>query len=260
MQQAAVGFRPVDRRADECAVHGAFENQKYSLGGVERWTGCLACQRERVAREREENRQRCVANIAAARAQLTTTAARVPARFTGASFDNYQPTCDKAGRVLEVVKSYAAKWPELRAVGTSLILMGPPGTGKTHLAIAALRAVLAREGETAIYADFADLMLEVRSTYGGGNSEREGTVIQQYVRPSLLVLDEVGVTAGSDHEKATIFHVLNKRYLARRPTILVTNLAAPELKAFIGERVYDRLRENGGKGLAFDWDSYRDRV
>ena len=45
-----------------------------------------------------------------------------------------------------------------------------------------------------------------------------------------------------------------------KPTILLSNLNIEGLGEYLGERVMDRLREGGGKMIAFDWDSYRRNV
>jgi DNA replication protein DnaC len=80
------------------------------------------------------------------------------------------------------------------------------------------------------------------------------------VFPDLLILDEVGVQFGSDTEKLLLFDVLNERYEQRKPTLLLSNLALDGVKAFLGERIYDRLREDGAEAVVFDWDSWRGRI
>lgn len=85
--------------------------------------------------------------------------------------------------------------------------------------------------------------------------------------PDLLILDEVGVQFGSDTERLLLFDILNERYERRRPTILMSNLAlddaeeggrvVPGIKSYLGERVFDRLREDGGQSVVFDWPSHR---
>ncbi len=79
----------------------------------------------------------------------------------------------------------------------------------------------------------------------------------QRLFPDLLILDEVGVQFGSDTEKLILFDVLNERYERRRPTILMTNLTLEEVADFLGDRIIDRLREDGGEFIPFDWESHR---
>ena len=72
----------------------------------------------------------------------------------------------------------------------------------------------------------------------------------------LLVIDEIGVQYGTDSEQTILFDVLDKRYRDMRPTILLTNQNTIGLKAFIGERAFDRLTETA-RWVAFDWPSHR---
>ena len=88
-----------------------------------------------------------------------------------------------------------------------------------------------------------------RTGHGGRGSETD-----------LLILDEVGVQFGSDTEKLILFDVLNERYEKRRPTLVLSNLSLPDVEQYLGERIFDRLREDGGEAVVFDWESHRGNV
>ena len=81
-------------------------------------------------------------------------------------------------------------------------------------------------------------------------------MVAGFIRPDLLILDEVGVQFGSETEKMILFEIINGRYEQLKPTIVISNLA-DALTDYLGERVVDRLREGGGRMLIFDWPSYR---
>lgn len=87
--------------------------------------------------------------------------------------------------------------------------------------------------------------------------ESEQTVIDSFVLPSLLVIDEIGVQFGSATEQLYLTEVINERYEKRRPTILISNLKLSQLTEVMGERVIDRFYDDGSKFLVFDWPSYR---
>lgn len=70
----------------------------------------------------------------------------------------------------------------------------------------------------------------------------------------------MGVQFGSDFERNTMFDVLNERYERRKPTLFLSNLTKAEVTEFLGERVMDRLREDGGQVIPFTWESYRKKV
>jgi DNA replication protein DnaC len=72
----------------------------------------------------------------------------------------------------------------------------------------------------------------------------------------LLVMDEVGVQYGTDAEKVLLFDVINRRYQDVMPTILLTNLDKAGLREYLGDRAFDRIRENGLL-VPFVWESHR---
>jgi DNA replication protein DnaC len=103
----------------------------------------------------------------------------------------------------------------------------------------------------------ADLVREIKSTWAKTSERSESDVIAFYSALPALFLDEVGVQFGSDTEKLLISEIIDNRYQELRPTVLISNLDITGVKQCIGERSYDRLREDGGKVIAFDWESYR---
>jgi DNA replication protein DnaC len=82
-------------------------------------------------------------------------------------------------------------------------------------------------------------------------------VLDYYGSLDLLIIEEIGTGAGSDDERAKIFQVVNRRYEAMLPTVLVSNLDMDALKKEIGERVIDRMREGSRSLVVFDWQSHR---
>ena len=70
----------------------------------------------------------------------------------------------------------------------------------------------------------------------------------------------MGVQYGSDAEKIALFDVLNERYDSRMPTIFISNLDKNGVAESLGERVFDRLREDNGRVIAFKWESERHKI
>ena len=64
----------------------------------------------------------------------------------------------------------------------------------------------------------------------------------QYIDLDLLVLDELGVQAGSQSEQALLFEVIDARLSENRPTIFLSNLKPKMLAPVIGERIVDRIK------------------
>jgi putative replication protein dnaC len=72
-----------------------------------------------------------------------------------------------------------------------------------------------------------------------------------------LIIDEVGVQSGTEAESRALFDVFNERYQNLKPTILISNLNAEDFVAAVGNRIADRIKEDGGEFLFFNWESAR---
>lgn len=229
----------------ECPKHGRYPNvirERFGKGSYGFLTGNLGC----PVCKREEADRRIYGALS------------IPRRFYGKTFENYHAD-DRSRKVLEFFRDYAAHLSERIESGTSAIITGKPGTGKTHLACALLFEAK-KQGFSAFFINVRKLFKAVRDTWREGAAESESQVIDRYVDLDLLVIDEIGVQAKSDNERNILYDVLNGRYENAKPTILLSNETLPEIKEIIGERSYDRLREGGGKAFDCQWESYRDKA
>lgn len=181
----------------------------------------------------------------------------IPPRFQGKTLESYVAETPEQKRVKAVFTGYASNLAQYIREGRSIVMTGRPGTGKTHLACALLSAAK-RAGFTGLFTSVGKIVRNVRSTWRGNASEE--AAIQSYVNVDLLVIDEVGVQAGSDNEQQILFAVINGRYEEMKPTVIISNLDLVGVQKYIGERAFDRLRENGGQALCFCWDSKRSTV
>lgn len=256
---AVAGFLPdLGKRPASCPSHGAFEATGRMLGRREAWSTCPGCAQEAQQAEREAMAQR-MADIATRQREEAIGAACIPTRFRGLSFGNYIAETPEQRAALAKVRDYVERFAEHRERGTGLVLAGKPGTGKTHLAAAAMLALIG-PGTWVQYVTCMGLIRMVRDTWGKDAERTERAVIQMLGQQiDLLVIDEVGVQYGTDSEQNILFEILDKRYGEMRPTILVTNQDKQGFKTFIGERVSDRLAQTHS-WLAFDWPSYRKRA
>lgn len=136
--------------------------------------------------------------------------------------------------------------PELVTEGRSAIFSGPPGRGKTHLAVAvAYRAI--QNGFEAFFTS-ADELIGALS-----HSAREGrleTALEPYVHPHVLVVDELGYQSYAADAANVLFRVVSVRHLKRRSTLVTTNKPLAALghvlhDADLAEAILDRLLERG---------------
>lgn len=235
--------------AKECATHGAFESRQI-IGRI--WSSCPQCEdlrRAEEAREADEQERK----TREARQQKLLGRAAIPARFIGRSFENFKAETDAQRGALTVLRDYAENFDRNAQAGRGLVLSGKPGTGKSHLAGAVLQAHIGRE---VLYATCMDVIRMVRETWRKDSERSERQVLAYLGGLDLLVIDEMGVQYGTEGEQTVLFDVLDRRYREVKPTILLTNQDAEGLKAYLGERIFDRIRETS-RWVAFDWASYR---
>jgi len=219
---------PIRSACPECAEERTREQENFK--------------REQEERRQNEYRRQRLANCA------------LPLRFADKTIAQFEPPCTEAQRIKTLAERFVAGFDPAR--GTSLIFCGKPGTGKTHIACAIARAIT--DSTSAHFSTVLAAIRHIKGAYRKDCEYTEDEALESFISPSLLVLDEIGVQVGSEHEKMLLFEIINERYQRRRSTILISNLTAEELAAYLGDRVVDRFREDGAV-IAFDWDSHRGR-
>lgn len=248
----AMQTRPAD-----CERHGDYESVLLNMGG-QRWTGCPACSAETIEKHQARRDASQADDLRRLRGQAMFEASGVPVRLEGATLKNYASEGSGQEAAHRQVCEYAKGLPGHLESGDGLVLMGNMGTGKTHLAVGLVRYATRSLAVAARYITAPALFSRVRASYGG-NGESEAQILGELVEAPLLVLDEIGIGKGSDNELNLTYSLLGQRYDACRPTVIITNLMSEDLKAWLGDRVVDRLRETSPVVL-FNWESYRGRA
>ena len=179
-----------------------------------------------------------------------TRMAHLPFQRTLEQFDfGFQPSIDE--RLVKELSNLA-----FVSEATNILLLGPPGVGKTHLAIAlALRAI--EHGQVAYFVRAYDLMEDLRKARAEHNLERRMRI---YLAPKVLVVDEFG-TWPYDRESATAFFSLVSARYERGSIILTSNKGFGEWGELLGDNVIasavlDRLLHNSHV-LNIRGESYR---
>ncbi len=160
-----------------------------------------------------------------------------PNDWMAASLDNI---IDTVGNVdaTHLVKSYVAgNAPPI------VMLIGPPGTGKTHMLEAVGRAFLT-EAKSVRYVLVASMLDSLRPT--GTDDPRAN--IGEYLMPHLLILDDLGIEKASEWVIEKLMAIIDERYRNNRRLLIATNATQIELIHRLGPRLADRLYdENSGK-------------
>lgn len=221
------------------------------------WMICPVCAEE--ARKQKELLIRKQVRDYDADNWMRTTMERgdIPNRFKDSSFENYQINTGAQEKAVKSLIRYASNLRDYTETGRSLILSGGVGTGKTHLAISTVRYAITSQKITARYTSFDRLMLRIKATFRKNADADIDGIVDELRRPDLLVIDEIGAQAATDFERLVMFQIINARYEDCKPNILISNLNIEQLGDCVGDRVIDRLRDNGGAIVLFEWDSHR---
>ncbi|MFJ8143437.1 IS21-like element helper ATPase IstB [Streptomyces sp. NPDC096013] len=135
-------------------------------------------------------------------------------------------------------------------------LLGPPGVGKTHLAVA-LAVAACRAGFSIYFTTLDDMVRQLKTAEAAG---RLTSKLRSYLRPSVLVVDEVGYQPLERAEANLVFQVISKRY-EKGSIILTSNKTFSEWGQVFGDEVLatailDRLLHHCDV-IAINGPSYR---
>jgi DNA replication protein DnaC len=210
----------------------------WDIGGPKRCTcpeAVTAYEKKRAERKSREAAEAKVKADAAMHKRILNNvgSSGMTERAIRCTFDNFTVTGlnrNAFAICTEYAKNFENKLPkhgEPEPGRNGLLIMGPCGTGKTHLAFSIANMLLSR-GSQVIAMTAIELLARIKKTYSKSVIDEED-VLQVYSTVPLLIIDDLGKEKATDWTASTIYSIIDRRYNALLPVIVTTNYSEKEL-------------------------------
>ncbi len=150
----------------------------------------------------------------------------IPARYEHCELAEFVTKTSGSNPSLEAAllaaESFVKEYPVEK---TGLLLIGPIGVGKTHLAVGILKELVLRKSVPCLFYDYRELLKEIQNSYNPTVNTTEMAILQPVFEAEVLVLDELGAVKPTEWVWDTVSLILNTRYNNKRTTIITTNFA-----------------------------------
>lgn len=262
--QQATSAPASDTAVSEAELHAQFLRRRAELGVIDspvRRLPKVAPPPPLTAEQLEEIEDRHRREDEAARRRevqerLDALCEQCGKRYADCRLDTFKTATDLQRTVVKELRGYCETIAERIAAGEGLVLYGPVGTGKDHLAFAVARAAALANFQVRWF-NGQDWFGRIRDAMDDETSE--ASIISRVSYPRLVVISDPLPPVGSlsQHQSTMLYRAVESRYSGGNPTIVTLNVADDgEADARLGAATWDRLCHGAWK-IRCRWPSYR---
>jgi DNA replication protein DnaC len=236
-----------------CDIHGEYESKELKLFDKVIKSGCPLCE-EQYEKDELKKKEELEKYWNAKEKNELLKEQNIEPMFQDSTFENFNTKTKDQEYNRDTVKRLVSG--EIQKI----VMTGSNGTGKTHLASAAVKTM---DGKIMT---MYEISTKIRASYTNLAKETELDIVDNLARVPLLVIDEIGRTKGSDTETNWLSYIIDKRASRYLPVIIITNKHVRKvcekggcsdcLENYISEDIMSRLVENGVL-LKFNGEDWR---
>lgn len=199
----------------------------------------------------------------------------IPKRLIDAEFATYKAGSIGQRAALKACMEYTENGLENIKSGKGIFLHGPVGTGKTHLAIATLKALVGKYPEEfeagreysgsrpnirAQFISVVDLLNVIKDSFSGIDVKRKKADEMLFAAKyyELIVMDDIGAEKPTEWVEEQLFAIVDQRYRAEKATVFTTNCSIADIEGQLGARITSRIIDMTN-GVNVDGPDYRKR-
>jgi DNA replication protein DnaC len=185
-------------------------------------------------------------------------AAQIPARYANCTLANFEPINHSLATAISNTRHFVENYP-FEKMG--MLLVGPIGVGKTHMAVGAIQELIRNKGIACLFCDYRELLKQIQNSYNSSVQTTELEILRPVFDTEVLLLDELGAIRPSEWVWDTVSHIINFRYNEKKTTIITTNFPdAPSRKGQEPERAAYASRQKKEAEEAARMETLGDRI